>query len=147
MTDFAQAQAWARQYASRWLIEDFHKALKTGLRAEKRQLQTAARLFAAVALLSLVALALVDMREKSRCEPDAPAEVAGLTANELRVLRHQSCRPLETVRTVFLALAALSGHLGRKGDGPPGWQTLWLGRRTLGLLVEGVQMAAQLLED
>nr|WP_262905665.1 IS4 family transposase [Hymenobacter siberiensis] len=72
VTDFAQALTCARQYASRWLIEDFHKALKTGLGAEKLQLQTAHRLFAAVALLSVVALALVDLREKSRLEPDAP---------------------------------------------------------------------------
>jgi hypothetical protein len=147
VTDFAQALTCARQYASRWLIEDFHKALKTGLGAEKLQLQTAARLFAAVALLSVVALALVDLREKSRLEPDLPAEAAGLTATELRVLRHQSRRPLDTVRAVYLALAALGGHLGRKGDGPPGWQTLWLGRRSLRLLVEGVNMAAQLLDE
>ena len=145
--DFAQALVCARQYASRWLIEDFHKALKTGLGAEKLQLQTAARLFAAVALLSVVALALVDLREKSRLEPDLPAEAAGLTATELRVLRHQSRRPLDTVRAVYLALAGLGGHLGRKGDGPPGWQTLWLGRRSLRLLVEGVNMAAQLLDE
>jgi hypothetical protein len=147
VADFTQALVCARQYTSRWLIEDFHKALKTGLGAEKLQLQTAARLFAAVALLSVVALALVDLREKSRLEPEAPAESAGLTASELRILRHRSRRPLDTVRAVWLALAALGGHLGRTGDGPPGWQTLWLGRRTLRLLVEGVQLAAQLLDD
>ena len=144
VTDFAQALNCVRQYTSRWLIEDFHKALKTGLGAEKLQLQTAGRLFAAVALLSVVALALVDLREKSRLEPDLPAEAAGLTGTELRVLRHQSRRPLDTVRAVYLALAALGGHLGRKGDGSPGWQTLWLGRRCLRLLAEGVEMAAQL---
>ena len=147
VTDFAQALVCARQYASRWLIEDFHKALKTGLGAEKLQLQTAARLFAAVALLSVVALALVDLREKSRLEPDAPAEAAGLTINELWVLRHQSRRPLDSVRAVYLAVAALGGHLGRTGDGPPGWQTLWLGRRSLRLLAEGVNMAAQMLDE
>ena len=147
VTAFAQALACVRQYTSRWLIEDFHKALKTGLGAEKLQLQTAARLFAAVALLSVVALALVDLREKSRLEPDSPAEAAGLTSTELRVLRHQRRRPLTTVREVYLALAALGGHLGRTGDGPPGWQTLWLGRRSLRLLVEGVQIAAQLLNE
>ena len=76
VTDFAQALICARQYTSRWLIEDFHKALKTGLGAEKLQLQTANRLFAAVALLSVVALALVDLREKNRLQPDLPAEAA-----------------------------------------------------------------------
>ena len=33
VTDFTQALTCARQYASRWLVEDFHKALKTGLGA------------------------------------------------------------------------------------------------------------------
>ena len=143
--DFAQAQACVRQYTNRWLIEDFHKALKTGLGAEKLRLQTASRLFAAVALLSVVAL--VDLREQSRLQPDLPAEAAGLTGTEPRVLRHQSRRPLDTVRAVYLALAALGGHLGRTGDGPLGWQTLWYGRRSLCLIVEGVQMAAQLPDE
>lgn len=43
---------------------------------------------------------------------------------------------------LVLVLAALGGHLGRKGDGSPGWQTRWLGRRSLRLLVEGVTMVA-----
>ena len=38
VTDFAQALVCPRQYASRWLIEDFYKALKMDLGAEKRQL-------------------------------------------------------------------------------------------------------------
>jgi hypothetical protein len=66
LTELAQAQSVVRQYASRWLIEDFHKALKTGLGAERLQLQPAARRFAAVALLSVVALALAELRERSR---------------------------------------------------------------------------------
>lgn len=32
---FAQAHECALQYASRWLIEEFHKALKTGLGVER----------------------------------------------------------------------------------------------------------------
>ena len=134
----------ARQYTSRWLIEDFHKALKTGLGAEKLQLQTAERLFAAVALLSVVALALVDMREKSRLQPDLPARAAGLEATFLQVLTLRSPRPVQTVRDVYYALAALGGHLDRNGDEPPGWQTLWHGLMSLRLLVEGVRLATQL---
>ena len=147
VTSFAQAHECARQYASRWLIEDFHKALKTGLGAEKLQLQTAERLFAAVSLLSVVALALVDLREKSRIQPDEPAEAAGLETTALRVLKHYSRRPVCTVRDVYYALAGLGGHLGRTGDGPPGWLTLWRGLMTLRLLVEGVNLANQLKID
>ena len=144
LVNFAQALLCARQYTSRWLIEDFHKALKTGLGAEKLQLQTAERLFAAIALLSVVALALVDMREKSRLQPDLPARAAGLEATFLLVLTRRSPRPVQTVRDVYYALAGLGGHLGRKGDGPPGWQTLWRGLMSLRLLVEGVRLATQL---
>ena len=70
-----------------------------------------------------------------------------------RVLSQQAqraCRgrhPLDTVHAVYLALAALCGHLGRKGDGPSGWQTCWLGRCSLRLLVEGVNMVAQLPDE
>jgi hypothetical protein len=97
-----------------------------------------------VALLSVVALALVDMREKSRLQPDLPARAAGLEATFLRVLALRSHRPVQTVRDVYYALAGLGGHLGRKGDGPAGWQTLWRGLMSLRLLVEGVRLATQL---
>ena len=35
VADFAQTLVCARQYASRWLTKDCHKALKTGLGAER----------------------------------------------------------------------------------------------------------------
>lgn len=132
------------QYATRWLIEDFHKSLKTGLGAERLQLHTAHRLFAAVALLSVVAPALVDLRGQSRQQPDAPAEAAGLSPPFLQVLRQQQRRILRTVREVYYALAGLGGHLGRTGDGPPSWQTLWRGLVSLRQLVEGMRLAAGL---
>lgn len=34
-----------QQYATRWLIEEFHKVLKTGLGAERLQLERAERIF------------------------------------------------------------------------------------------------------
>jgi hypothetical protein len=83
-------------------IEEYHKALKTGLGAERLQLKTAARLFAAVAIMSVVALRLVGLREQVRCIPDHPAEAAGLAPLELEVLRAASAGPLLTVRDVAL---------------------------------------------
>ena len=140
MTDFTQARSCAHQYTSRWIMEDFHKALGTGVGAEKRQLQTAVRLFAAVALLSMVALA--NLREKNRLKPDTPAKFISTTDNQLLVMHHQRRRPLATVRGVYLA--AIGGHLGRTSNSPSSWQILWLGRLSLRLLVEEVNIAAQL---
>ena len=139
--DFARAREVALQYATRWLIEEFHKALKTGLGAERLQLETAGRLFAAIAILSLVALRLIDFRERVRLSAAAGAEQSGLSELELAVPRARLERPIRTVGEVALGVGRLGGHMNRKGDGWPGWQTLWKGMRELELLVQGVLLS------
>jgi hypothetical protein len=42
------------------------------------------------------------------------------------------------------AVAQLGGYLGRQGDGPPGWKTLWRGWLRVQTLLEGVHLGAQL---
>jgi hypothetical protein len=140
-TTFEQALEVALRYSARWLIEEFHKALKTGLGAERLQLETGQRLFAAIAVMSIVALRLIDLREAVRIHPDASAEQSGLSGLELEVLRRQLKRPVRTVAEVALAIGRLGGHMNRKGDGLPGWITLWRGMKKLHLLVQGVLLA------
>ena len=43
-------------YEKRWLVEEFHKALKTGCRLESRQYETAKRLEAICGMLSILAV-------------------------------------------------------------------------------------------
>jgi hypothetical protein len=57
-------------------IEELHKALKSGVGAERLQRDTAEGLCAAVALMSVVALRLLDLREHVRRTPERPAEDA-----------------------------------------------------------------------
>lgn len=139
-----EAMEVVRKYSARWLIEEFHAALKTGLGAERLQLEAVERLFAAIAVMSLVALRLVGLRETARITPDAPAESTGLSELELRVLRARLKRPIQTVGEVALAIGRLGGHLNRKSDGLPGWKTLWRGMKRLNLLVQGVLLAPTL---
>jgi hypothetical protein len=131
------------QYASRWVVEDFHKALKTGLGAERLQLEDAHRLFAAISIMSVVALRLIDLRERLRVHPDAPAMEAGLDDFELKVLALYLKRRLSTVRDVALAIGRLGGHMNRKADGLPGLITLWLGMIELQALVAGARLGLQ----
>lgn len=140
----AQALEVALIYSTRWLIEEFHKALKTGTKAEALQLETADGLFAAIAIKSVVALRLIDLRERVRIAPDAPAQESGLSELELEVLRTTLNRPIKTVREVALAVGRLGGHLNRKGDGMPGWQTLFRGMSKLNDLVEGVRIGLKM---
>ena len=131
-------------YASRWLIEEYHKALKSGTRAEALQMERAEALFAAIAIKSIVALRLLDLRERIRLKSEAPAEEAGLTEIELALLRKRLGRPIKTVREVGLAIGRLGGHMNRKGDGMPGWQTLFRGYERLRGWVEGVELARKM---
>jgi len=134
----------ALQYSARWLVEEYHKALKTGLGAERLQLETAGRLFAAVAIMAVVAWRLIALKEQLRSEPEAPAERSGLDRLELEVLRRELGRPIGTVREVALAVGRLGGHMNRKRDGMPGWQTLWIGMLRLRTLVEGARLGRDL---
>ena len=43
----------------------------------------------------------------------------------------------------FRELAQLGGFLGRKGDGEPGWITIWRGWEKLHLMLRGAEVAAR----
>ena len=101
-------------------------------------------MFAAIAIKSVVALRLLDLRERVRLAPEAPAAEAGLKELELKVLRQCLSRPIKTMREVALAIGRLGGHMNRKGDGLPGWQTLFRGMAKLNDLVEGARIALKL---
>ena len=142
----ASARKTCRYYAGRWVVEEFHKGLKTGLQVEALQLATGARLMAATAVMSIVALRLLDLREAARQTPEAPAAASPLNAVELRVLAAVTKRELRTIRAVTLTLGRLGGQLNRKGDGLPGWQTLWRGWQRLQEMVIGFELAHKLHE-
>jgi hypothetical protein len=141
---FEAARSIARQYSSRWLIEEFHKALKSGMGAERLQLESKEGLFAAIAMMSVVALRLVRIKEQVRIDAKKEAVASGLNETELEVLHLASKRKLETVGDVALAIGRLGGHLNRKSDGMPGMVTLWRGMNRLADLVDGYLLARNL---
>jgi hypothetical protein len=126
-------------YERRPRVEDYHKAQKTGLGVEQSQLQSQAGLQPMIALLSVLAVALVNAREAARTQEKAarPATdfFAPLLVMVLCLWRYKEVRPL-TVREYILALGRLGGHLNRKCDGLPGWLTLWRGAMKLNAMVE-----------
>jgi hypothetical protein len=145
-----------RWYEMRWLIEELHKGQKTGCSIEKLQLGKVNhdergkptpknRLEPAIALLSVVAVQLLLLRDLGRDAEHASEAASGwFGAAEEAVLAGWSTgdgtRRL-TLGEFCRALARLGGHPGRKGDGPPGWQTLWRGWQKLEWMVQGVRTA------
>jgi hypothetical protein len=135
-----EALVGVMDYGTRFVVEEFHKGIKTGLKIEELQLETADRLFAAIAVMSIVALRLLDLRELGRAAPEAAAAVTGLSPIELEILELAVDRRLTTVACVVLALGRLGGHMNRRRDGMPGWITLWRGMKTLRQLVKGAEL-------
>jgi hypothetical protein len=137
--DGAQARQRVGYYELRPRVEDYHKAQKTGLGVEQLQLQSQAGLQPLIALLSVLAVALVNARQAAR-DPEKAQRAATDYFDPLWVLvlcrwRYQEDRPL-SVREFLLALGRLGGHLNRKCDGLPGWLTLWRGLMKLHAMVE-----------
>jgi hypothetical protein len=131
-------------YACRPVIEDYHKALKTGLGIEHLQFEHAERVEPAVALLSVVGALLLELREAARRrDADVTAATTLVPALFVRILSarlHGRTRDDLSVGEFVIGIARLGGFLARTGDGLPGWQTLWRGWQNLQLLVAGAQL-------
>jgi hypothetical protein len=127
VTSFNDAWQIIEHYEKRWIVEEFHKALKTGCRVEKRQYRTSDRLEAITGLLSIVAVRLLLLRSASKSTPqrDAKELIPALWISALKAIRPKA--KIKTIRDFYRQLAGLGGHLLRKSDGDPGWMTIWRG--------------------
>lgn len=136
METLEQAAEKLRWYALRWGIEVFHRILKSGCRIEQRQLASADRLQAALALDLVVAWRLYHLAQLGRQTPEVPCTVFFEDYQWQALVVYLSRNPQPpprppTVRQARLMVAQFGGFLGRKGDGNPGTQTLWLGLQRL----------------
>lgn len=130
-------------YRRRPTIEELHKGMKTGCGMESMQFEHADRLEPAIALLSVISVALLQLRQMAR-RPQA-MELPAASIMPLvfvRVLggwRDKRVRDDMTIHEFTMALAGLGGHLNRKSDGFPGWLTLWRGWQDLQMMVRGAE--------
>lgn len=134
-------------YECRWLVEEYHKAIKTGCSVQRRVLRKAQRLEAVVGLMSVAAVRLLQLKSVARQEPDRPARavVPGLWLQMLKAARKNLRRIHDlTIRQFYRELAKLGGFLGRRHDGDPGWITIWRGWEQLNTLVRGAELAIKL---
>jgi hypothetical protein len=128
-------------YRSRWVIEDYFKALKTGCEYEKRQLESEHTLSNALAIFVPIAWQLLLLRSLARDDSDAPASEA-LTSTQIEVLVAISkgkLPPRPTLRQALLAIAGFGGHI--KNNGEPGWIVLGRGFQYLLVLEKGWKAA------
>jgi hypothetical protein len=135
-----------RYYQTRWIIEEFHKGLKTGCQMEERQLAGKERLENALAFFSIMASQLLYVRYCAHTgifrEP-----YEGVSESQCLILRHKfpkECAQLNAQKTMLL-IARMGGFIGRKSDGLPGWLTLMRGMYDLLLIEQGLLLGQKLV--
>jgi hypothetical protein len=140
--DAAQACERLDWYAGRWLIEEYHKGLKTGCAIERRRLESAKRITALLGFVALVAVRLLQAREAARRTPEALVR-GSVPAEFVRIIAHKHKLSAETMthREFWRGVAKLGGFLGRRRDGEPGWQSLWTGLLRLQDMAEALAIA------
>lgn len=129
-------------YRNRWQIEEYFKVLKTGCKYESRQLESYQTLENGLAILAPVAWRIFRLKQLSRSNPNAPAQVL-FTPTQLKILRNQYKGHIPddlTLDSAINALASIAGH--HKSNGPPGWQILWRGYRQI-LILESFWLSIQ----
>jgi hypothetical protein len=136
VSNFAEAVEKLSWYTRRWGIEVLHRTLKSGCRIEQRQLGQADRLEACLAIDLVVAWRIYHLSKLGRETPEMPCSVyfEEVEWKALIVFTTRNPNPPTkppTIREAMRLVAGLGGFLGRKGDGEPGTQTLWLGLQRL----------------
>jgi hypothetical protein len=144
--DAEGARRLAGWYSRRWVIEEFHRVEKEGCRLEDTQLDDAEdikRLAAITAVLAVRLLQLRDAADPENPRADDPEALRRLVPEPcVRVVAALTRTPAPklTPRLFFNAVARRGGWLGRKGDGRPGWKSLWTGWREIVLMALGAEL-------
>lgn len=140
---FADAWQVIEDYENRWLVEEYHKVLKTGCSVELHALRTAERLEPLIGLTSVIGIRLFQLKLIGRSQDQAKAatHVPSSWLKCLKLARPKLKLSGMSVYTFFRELAKLGGFLARKGDGEPGWQTIWHGYKKLHGLLDGLRLA------
>ena len=123
-------------YTKRWCIEIYHRTLKSGCKIEERQLGSAVRIEACLAIDMVVAWRVYHLTKLGREVPDVPCTVFFENAEWIALTAFITKDPVAPAQPPSLhqairMVATLGGFLGRKGDGQPGTKSLWLGLQRL----------------
>jgi hypothetical protein len=122
-------------YVLRWQIEIYFRILKVGCGIEELQFEKIERYERCLAVYMVVAWRVFYLTMLGRTCPDMSCESV-LEPEEWKALYAVvNKQPVPSsppnLEQALKWIARLGGHLGRKGDGPPGPQTIWIGLQRL----------------
>jgi hypothetical protein len=128
---FAEACKVIDYYCCRWEIEVYFRVLKSGCKIEDLQFQAEERFQVCLAMYMIVAWRVLHVLKLGRECPDMSCEAVFTEAEwkSVFVIANRSKAPKKppTLGELIPMIASMGGYLGRKHDGPPGPQTMWIG--------------------
>ncbi|MCP1105465.1 IS4 family transposase, partial [Serratia nevei] len=142
-------------YERRWLIEDFHKAWKSGgAQVESLRMQSRGNLERMVVVLAFIAVRIQQLRylglqkavgEKQSCE----CILSPLAWKLLWLKRENQGLPktAPSLSWAYLSLGKLAGWNDSKRTGRVGWERLWEGWFKLQTILEGYLLAKSLEQE
>lgn len=138
-------------YERRWLIEDYHKAWKSGgTQVESLRMQSHANLERMIVILGFLATRVLQLKFMG-LQPNAESEscesvLSPLSWKLLWMKRESKPLPSEapSMHWAYVNLAKLAGWQDSKRTGRAGWPTLWEGWFKLQTILEGYQLAKSL---
>jgi len=144
----AQALVILGYYTCRWVIEEWHRCLKEGCRLEASQLDEAADIQRLAAVLSVVAVRLLELRDLAGSaqgqSPEAlRARVPTMYIVVVAALAKVAAEQL-TAEVFWRTVAKRGGWLGRKHDPRPGWIVLWRAWTDIVQMVRGAELFQQI---
>jgi hypothetical protein len=144
----SEARAIIEWYRCRWEIEIYFRVIKNACHIEALRLQTANRLYNAIAVYLIIAWRLHMLTMLAREQPDVPCdEVLSEQEWQTIYIMHKEKSPPKkppTLREITRMLASLGGFLGRKGDGEPGTKPIWIGYTNLLAYIKAINLVAKL---
>lgn len=118
-------------YVTRWTIEVYFRILKTGCRIEELQLEDFKRLQVCLSLYMIVAWRIQMLIKLGKEFPDLPCNILFDECEwKSAYIVHFKKKPpkkVPSLEEMCRIVAMFGGFIGRKSDGFPGAQTLWIG--------------------
>jgi len=140
---FKQALTVLQWYTARWEIEIFFRVLKQGCQIEKLQFETEKRFAICLMLYMIIAWRILYITLLGREYPNIDCEMVfdKQEWETLYIVENQQRPPKEppSLKMMIFILAKLGGFLGRKSDGFPGPQSIWIGLQRLKDFVWAIQ--------
>lgn len=138
---FDDALKIVKYYSFRWIIEEYHKCMKTGFRLEQTQLKKLQRIENLLGFIAVSSVKLLQIRDIVRNDPTADAQKY-VEKEDINIVRayYKIERKEMNIDQFLRNIAQMGGFLNRKSDGNPGWQSIWEGWKFFLGLKEGVKL-------